>query len=491
MTETLDQPAASLADHSRGGLLVVSNREPYSPVDTGEGGIVWNPAVGGLTAALDPVLHERGGTWVAWGEGQDALREIDLPPDAPAYRLVRLALSVEDVRLHYHGLSNRALWPMSHYFLGRARYLPEHWEGYERVNRLFADAAALAYRPGDTIWVHDYQLALVPAMIRERVPDARIGFFWHIPWPSSEVFRTLPWDRQVLEGVLGADLVGVHTSEYARHFRSCCRVVLGAESEGDTIFANERRVRVQAHPIGVEAGLLEQLAAEPAARELAARVREQVGTRILLGVDRLDYTKGIPERLEAFEAYLGKHPDAHGEVTLLQIAVPSREPIEAYRQLRERVEGLVGRINGRYGREGWAPVLYQYRGLAREELVAHYLAADAMLVTPLRDGLNLVAKEFAAVSRAGVLILSEFAGAAEDMPEAVIVNPYDHDGLANSIRAALELPLRDRVRRLGRLKARLHANDLRGWADGFLNALHSDRDHQDGNRGAGVAPAGA
>lgn len=478
MSHALERPTPP-ADPGRGGIVVISNREPYSPAEASDGSIVWKPAVGGLTAALDPVLTERGGTWVAWGEGHETLHEIELPPENPSYRLVRLEISPEDVERHYHGLSNRALWPMSHYFLGRARYLREHWEAYERVNRCFADAAARAYRPGDTIWVHDYQLALVPRLVREQLPDARIGFFWHIPWPSSEVFRTLPWDREVLLGVLGADLVGVHTREYARHFRSCCRVVLGAQSEGDTVFDGDRPVRVEARPIGVEVHALERLAAEPATRDAARRIREQVGTRILLGVDRLDYTKGIPERLEAFEAYLDSHPDALGEVTLVQIAVPSREPIEAYRELRERVEGLVGRINGRYGREGWAPVHYQYRGLAHDELVAHYLAADAALVTPLRDGLNLVAKEFAAVSRSGVLVLSEFAGAAESMPEAVIVNPYDHDGLAANIRAALELPVRERVRRLERLKARLRANDLRSWAEGFLESL----------RGSPTAPA--
>lgn len=457
------------------GLIVVSNREPYSPVREGDGELHWKAAVGGLTAALDPVLRERGGTWIAWGDGEREIRSVELPPGEERYRLERLHLRESELQDYYYGFSNRALWPLSHYFLNRVRYLGRYWRAYQQVNRRFAEAVVRAYRPGDLIWVHDYQLCLVPRLVRETLPEARIGFFWHIPWPSSEVFRTLPWDHEILEGILGADVVGVHVLEYARHFRSCCCIVLGYDNDGHTVQTPERRVRVESFPIGVEAKAFAELACSSEVRRAAEELRQQVGTPFLLGVDRLDYTKGIPERLEAFGEYLGRYPEAQGRVTLMQIAVPSREQVDAYRQLREQIERLVGRINGTYGQAGWTPVHYITRGLDRLELVAYYLAADVMLVTPLRDGLNLVAKEFAAVSEQGVLILSEFAGAAAEMHEALLVNPYDHDGLVRAIGQALSMPLAERQQRLECLKARLHRFDLTTWAKAFLHALEEDR----------------
>jgi trehalose 6-phosphate synthase/phosphatase len=456
------------------GLIVLSNREPYSPVREGNE-LHWKAAVGGLTAALDPVLRERGGIWIAWGDGESEIRSVELPPGEGRYRLERLPLRESELQDYYYGFSNRALWPMSHYFLNRVRYLERYWRAYQRVNKRFAEAVVRVYRPGDLIWIHDYQLCLVPRLVREALPEARIGFFWHIPWPSSEVFRTLPWDREILEGILGADVVGVHTPEYARHFRSCCRVVLGYDNDGRVVQMPQREVRVEALPIGIEAQSFAELSQTPEVRQAAEELRRQVGTRFILGVDRLDYTKGIPERLEAFGEYLGRHPEAHGQLTLVQIAVPSREQVDAYRQLREQLERLVGRINGAYGQAGWTPVHYITRGLGRLELVAYYLAADVMLVTPLRDGLNLVAKEFAAVSEEGVLILSEFAGAAAEMPEALSVNPYDHDGLVRAIGQALSMPLAERRQRLECLKARLHRSDLATWTKAFLHVLEEAR----------------
>jgi len=450
------------------GLIVVSNREPYAPQRGEDDELRWVPSIGGLTAALDPALRHAGGTWIAWGEAQPEITEVDLPQGAPRYRLKRVRLSEAEVRDYYHGFSNRALWPMSHYFIERTKYQASQWQAYVEVNRRFAQAAVESYQEGDLIWVHDYQLALVPRLIREALPDARIGFFWHIPWPSSEVFRTLPWDHELLGGILGADLIGMHTPEYVRHFQSACRRVLGAETEGETVRWQGRESRVVARPIGIEVDEYEALVATPEVEEAADRIRRNLQTQILLGVDRLDYTKGIPERLEAFGAFLDRHPEARGRVTLLQIAVPSREQVESYRQLRTRVEGLVGRINGRHTRDGWSPIQYIYRGMARGELVAHYRAADVMLVTPLRDGLNLVAKEFLACSRDGVLVLSRFAGAADELPEAVQVNPYNPEGLAAALTQSLEMPLDEKKARLQRLRERLHGSDLRMWADGFV-----------------------
>ena len=456
------------------GLIVISNREPYAPQRGADGQLRWVPSIGGLTAALDPALQRVGGTWIAWGEQQTQITGVDLPSEAPRYRLERVRLSEAEVRDFYHGFSNRALWPMSHYFIERARYLRASWQAYEAVNRRFAEAALARYRPGDTVWVHDYQLALVPGMLREALPDARIGFFWHIPWPSSEVFRTLPWDRQVLEGVLGADLIGMHTPEYVRHFKVACRQVLGLTPDDAGLIVEGRRVRVEARPIGIEAGTFEALANSPEVQEASDRIRRGLQTLMLLGVDRLDYTKGIPERLEAFDAFLDAHPQAARQVTLVQVAVPSRERVESYRQLRAQVEGLVGRINGKHSRDGWSPIHYLYRGLARGELVAHYRAADVMLVTPLRDGLNLVAKEFVASSRDGALILSRFAGAAAELHGAILANPYDHDGLAATLLEAMQMPLIEKQARLTQMRADLRLHDLASWVDRFLADLAQD-----------------
>ncbi|MFC4455474.1 bifunctional alpha,alpha-trehalose-phosphate synthase (UDP-forming)/trehalose-phosphatase [Deinococcus sonorensis] len=452
-------------------LIVVSNREPYSPRVLDGGQVAWLPSIGGLTSALDPVMQRMGGSWIAWGEQFPGVGRVQLPVTNPRYTVERLVLSSEEVDAYYYGFSNRALWPMCHYFIERARYLQSNWEAYRDVNERFADAAARQYHPGDLIWVHDYQLALVPGQLRERLPDARIGMFWHIPWPAQDVFRTLPWDAQILKGMLGADLIGMHTPSYVRHFLSACESVLGLEVGRNTVVWEGRTVQVQSRPIGIETATFEELAASPEVETLSSRIRQGLQTMMLLGVDRLDYTKGIPERLEAFDAFLDAYPDLRGRVTLVQIAVPSREEVESYAQLRSQVEGLVGRINGKHAQNGWTPIHYVYRGLSREELVAHYRAADVMLVTPLRDGLNLVAKEFAASSRDGVLLLSRFAGAASELPEALHVNPYDHDGLAQAIHAALHLPLDEKQLRLKQLRERLEHDDLGRWTEAFLHEL--------------------
>lgn len=453
------------------GLIVISNREPYAPRKSESGDIQWVPSIGGLTAALDPALQHAGGTWIAWGEEHPHIGSVELPTERPRYRLERLKLSEAEVRDFYYGFSNRALWPMSHYFIGRARYLRSSWSAYQAVNRRFAQAAVQRYQEGDLIWVHDYQLALVPKMIREALPNARIGFFWHIPWPSSEVFRTLPWDREVLEGMLGADLIGMHTEDYVRHFRSGCAIALGAETTPQGVRHAGRLSRVVSRPIGIETEVFESIASSPEVEAASERIRQGLQTMMLLGVDRLDYTKGIPERLEAFDAFLDAYPDFKRQVTMVQVAVPSRERVESYRQLRVQVEGLVGRINGKHAESGWSPIHYIYRGLSREELIAHYRAADVMLVTPLRDGLNLVAKEFVASSRDGALILSKFAGASSEMPEAIHVNPYDHDGLAQQLMQAMRMPLDEKKARLHQLRSRLKQSNLRAWSENFLSEL--------------------
>ncbi|THF87123.1 bifunctional alpha,alpha-trehalose-phosphate synthase (UDP-forming)/trehalose-phosphatase [Deinococcus sp. KSM4-11] len=451
-------------------VIVVSNREPYAPA-LQDGHLTWTPSIGGLTSALDPVMQREGGTWIAWGERHPEVDHADLPPASPRYRVQRLDLSEDEVQRYYHGFSNGTLWPVSHYFVERAQFRADEWDMYRAVNARFAQAAIDAYRPGDLLWVHDYQLALVPGLLRAALPHARIGFFWHIPWPAQDVFRTLPWDRELLTGLLGADLIGLHTPAYVRHFQDACERTLGSETGSGTVTLDGRTVRVEARPIGIDVTAFETLGAAPETAERAGRLRDNLRTLILLAVDRLDYTKGIPERLDAFESFLDAHPGARGRVSLVQIAVPSRERVDAYLQLRQQVEGRVGRINGRFSRDGWTPVHYVFRGLDREELVAHYRAADAMLVTPLRDGLNLVAKEFAASSADGVLLLSRFAGAAGEMPGAIEVNPYDRDGLADRLLAALRMPLEEKKARLQGLRRHLRESDLQDWTERFLRDL--------------------
>jgi trehalose 6-phosphate synthase/phosphatase len=331
------------------------------------------------------------------------------------------------------------------------------------------------YQPGDLIWVHDYQLLLLPALLRERLPDARIGFFLHIPFPSEELFRTLPERDQLLRGLLGADLVGFHTPTYLRHFAASLTQILGLTIEIDRVQLANREVRLGVFPMGIDAETFRSLADDPAVQAEASALRGDGTVRLIVGVDRLDYTKGIPRRLLAYERMLQNHPDLREKVRLIQVAVPSRTGIEAYQDFRSVVDELVGRINGDFGTPRWVPVHYIFRNLSEPELVALYRAADVMLVTPLRDGMNLVAKEFVA-SRTdgdGVLVLSEFAGASWELPEAVQVNPYDVDGTAEACYRALMMNIEERKSRLGPLRSRVETYDVHRWAATFLEQLEA------------------
>ncbi|ADU50669.1 trehalose 6-phosphate synthase [Thermaerobacter marianensis DSM 12885] len=457
-------------------LVVVANREPLRQ----EAG-TWVPSVGGLATALLPVLERRGGTWVAWGEKDaEALPLLTHPPGAPRFTVRRLALPAREVAGSYHGMANRTLWPLAHYFLERVEVRRSFYEAYRATNQRFAEAVLEAWRdPAAPVWVHDYHLMLVPALLRATRPRGRIGFFWHIPWPPPEVWQVLPWARQLVEGVLGADLVGLHTPEYVENFLATCRLLTGAAVHGRRVRWQGREIRVEAHPIGIDTARFRQWAAEPRVRERAARIRRTAGSRfVLVGVDRLDYTKGIPERLAAWERLLERYPQWRGQVTLYQIAVPSRTRLASYRQLKRQVDEQVGRINGAFMHDGWLPVRYLYRAFPPRDLTAFYLAADAALITPLRDGMNLVAQEYAWVTENGVLILSSLAGAAAVLPEAVAVNPYDVDGLAEAIHGVLASLADERARqvwdaRRAALKKRVAALDVHGWAERFLDSLEA------------------
>jgi trehalose 6-phosphate synthase/phosphatase len=456
-------------------LLIVANRLPIT-VRATETGVEVQRSPGGLATGLMPPHEQSDGLWIGWSGAPgdlDPERQALLDQELAAMRLVGVPLSNDQITRFYEGYSNGVLWPLFHYLLDQIPLQVSDWEGYVEANRVFADVVAAHYRPGDMIWVHDYQLLLLPGLLRERLPGARIGFFLHIPFPSEELFRTLASRDRLLQGMLGADLVGFHTPAYLRHFATSLTDILGHSVEIDRVQLPAREVRLGVFPMGVDATTFAQLADDPAVEGEAEAIRGDGSVRILVGVDRLDYTKGIPRRLLAYERMLHAHPELREKVRLVQVAVPSRTNVGAYQDFRALVDGLVGRINGAFGTARWVPVHYIFRALSEPDLVALYRAADVMLVTPLRDGMNLVAKEFVA-SRTdgdGVLVLSEFAGAAWELPEALQVNPYDVDGSAEVYYRALEMPREERRVRLAPLRTRVQTFDVHRWVASFLECL--------------------
>ncbi len=449
-------------------LIVLANREPLRQSGGG-----WEPSVGGLTTALLPVLEQQGGVWVAWGEtGAETTPRLRYPEDKPRLEVHRLALSESEVAGYYYGLANRVLWPLCHYFTEQMDIERSFFGVYKSVNERFAAAAAAAYTPGDSVWVHDYQLMLTPGMLRHRLPDARIGFFFHIPWPAEEVWRALPWARALTEGLLGADVIGFHTDEYVQNFLEAAARVPEAHVRGDRVTYRGRVVRVEAHPIGVDTAHFQELAGDAAVRAEAAKLREDLHSEfMLLGVDRLDYTKGVPQRLLAFEQFLELYPEYRGRVTLFQISSPTRTRVESYQELKRSVDEIAGRINGAYMEGDWIPVKYLYRSHSQTELAGLYLAADVALVTPLRDGMNVVAQEFACVNENGVLMLSSLTGADAVLTGTVSVNPFDTEGVARALKDALTLPEADRRARAVQLRARVDELDVHRWAKRFLTSL--------------------
>ncbi|MEW5981155.1 MAG: bifunctional alpha,alpha-trehalose-phosphate synthase (UDP-forming)/trehalose-phosphatase [Acidobacteriota bacterium] len=460
-------------------LLIVTNRLPVS-VQRDEDDFTLRESSGGLATGLRGVHAAEDTIWIGWsgiGERLSRSARQRLDADFAERRLVAVHLSKQEVRQYYEGFSNGVIWPLFHYLLDRMPLQAPTWSVYQAVNEKIADAAARQYRPGDTFWVHDYQLMLVPTLLRQRVPDARIGFFLHIPFPSAEIVRLLPWREDLLRGLLGADLIGFHTPGFVRHFETSVRLLIGLQPLHDELQWDGRRVKVGCHPMGIDAAEFDRLAGRPDVEAEVARIRAEVGRRsLLLGVDRLDYTKGIPRRLLAFGELLASDPSWRERVRLVQIASPSRDRLEPYQAFRRQVEEIVSSVNGRFGTVDGAPIHYLYQNLTREELVALYRAADVMLVTPLRDGMNLVAKEYVAsrIDGDGCLVLSEFAGAAAEMGEALIVNPYDVPATAQAIRRALDMDPAERRVRMRALRQRVQRNTVQRWAEEFLGDLMGD-----------------
>ncbi|MBL8723093.1 MAG: bifunctional alpha,alpha-trehalose-phosphate synthase (UDP-forming)/trehalose-phosphatase [Planctomycetes bacterium] len=459
-----------------GRLLIVANRLPLA-VGMEGGEVRVETTAGGLATGLRGPHEAGSGLWFGW---PGALKGLRKAPRQRALELLRerrfvpIELSREEVAHYYNEFSNGVLWPVCHYLLDRMPLQTPDWQFYRRVNERFAEAVAEQYQPGDMVWVHDFHLMLVPALLRARLPEARIGFFLHIPFPSSEVFRVLPWRAELLRGLLGADLIGFHTLSYQRHFAASLLRVLGLEVEVDRLLVDGREVRLAALPMGIDSKHFAELGDDPGVIAEAATVRQQAGgARIVLSIDRLDYTKGIPRRLLAFERLLETWPAASRPVQLVQVAVTSRGEVAEYQAYKRHVDELVGRIHGRFGRPDYTPIRYMNRNFGARAVAAFYRAADVMLVTPLRDGLNLVAKEFLAARTDGdgVLMLSEFAGVAAELPEALHYNPYDVDGAAQTLAAALAMPETERRRRIAPMREHLLRADVHSWVRTFLGEL--------------------
>ncbi len=457
-------------------LVVVSNRIPVS-FHRQNGKLVAEASAGGLVSALEPVLQQHGGMWVG-NAGTETCPELEQQLDAATkggnFRYVPVILSEEEQTKYYEGFSNEVLWPLFHDLQSLCHFDPEYWDFYERVNRKFAEVTDAASKQSDTIWIHDYQLLRVAHALREHRPNALISFFLHIPFPPPDIFAKLPWRREILEGLLDYDFIGVQTPRDERNLTASVRsFVPGAKITGHkeqkTILTARSATRIRAIPISIDFRDFSAAANSEAVIERVESIRKQAaGMEIAIGVDRLDYTKGIPERMRAFRALLRLYPQFRRKLTFIQVVVPSREGILRYQDLLSDIERLISTINGEFAEPGWTPIQYMHRSVSRDELLALYRSADIALVTPLKDGMNLVAKEYCAahVDNTGVLILSEFAGA---MPElrtgAISVHPYDELGIAEALREALQMPNSERRRRMLRMRRQIRQSDILRWRD--------------------------
>jgi trehalose 6-phosphate synthase len=462
---------------ARRSLVIVANRLPVDEVLQPDGSVAWARSPGGLVSALHPVLRDRRGTWIGWSGGIDSTPFV---PDLDGIRMRAVPISDTDYENYYEGYSNSTLWPLYHDAVEAPAFHRRWWEAYQRVNRRFAQMTADFAERDSIVWVQDYHLQLVPAMLRELRPDLRIGFFMHIPFPPAELFMQLPRRAELLRGMLGADLLGFQTAAGADNFVRIVARLLGAQVTGNGVGGGEievdgRTVLARAFPISIDVGEMEELGRHPDVIERAVRLRADLGdpAKVVLGVDRLDYTKGIEHRIKAYRELLLDGRVKVQDTVMVQVAVPSRERVEHYKILRDRVEREVGRINGEFGRVGMPAVHYLNQSFDRAEVAALYLAADVMTVTPLRDGMNLVAKEYIAsrIDNGGALVLSEFAGASAELPEAYLINPHDLDGLKDTLVRALDATPAENRARMRAMRRHIRAHDVRAWARAYLKAL--------------------
>ena len=455
-------------------VVVVANRLPVDQVTDADGTVRWQRSPGGLVTALEPFVAGRGGAWVGWS---GSAGEAPEPFESGGMSLVPVPLSEEEVDQYYEGMSNASLWPLYHDVVEKPEYHRTWWDTYVQVNKRFTERAAEVAAEGAIVWVHDYQLQLVPAMLRQRRPDLTIGFFLHIPFPPYELFTQLPWRSAVVEGLLGADLVGFQRPTAATNFVQLARRLHDLPTRSSTVEYDGRTVTARAFPISIDVKAFQELAGSPEVVQRAKEIRDELGNaeKLILGVDRLDYTKGITVRLDAFQELLEDGVVEVPDTVMVQVATPSRERVEHYVHMRETIEQQVGHINGVYGTLGGPAVHYINQSVPREELAALYRAADVMLVNPYRDGMNLVAKEYVAARSdlGGALVLSEFAGAAAELRQAFLVNPHDIAGVKSQLVRALRIEPAEAAKRMRAMRRHLAKNDLEHWASSFFDALQA------------------
>lgn len=458
-------------------IIIIANRLPVK-IEREEEGFSIVRSEGGLATGLGSLETDSEIYWIGWPgiHTEEEREKQEITKELHSMNFLPIFLSADQIEYYYEGYSNSTIWPLCHYFFSYIEYKKEYWEAYQEVNRLFCEEALPFIEKNDMVWVQDYQLMLLPKMIRTEKPDTSIGYFHHIPFPSYELFRVLPEREEVLEGLLGADLIGFHTHDYMRHFISAIYRVLDLNCTLDEINLQDRIVHVDAFPMGINYEQYHNAPALPEVKEKSAMLRERLNDKsVILSVDRLDYSKGILHRLNGFSQFLQHYPEYHDKVSLVMVVVPSRDNVDIYADLKTKIDQAIGEINGQYSKLGWTPIYYFYRSFSFEELIAMYDIAEIALVTPLRDGMNLVAKEYLATKndKPGVLILSEMAGAAIELQDAITINPNDSDEIERAILEALRMPEEEKKERLQNMQKRISRQSVKKWANDFVEELQS------------------
>lgn len=453
-------------------LVIISNRLPVT-INRKEGELHYYPSAGGLATGLNSLDKSYNKIWIGWpGPVSDNNEKETIRQDLSKDNLVPVFLTNDEINLYYEGFSNKTIWPHFHYFTEYTTYNDEFWRSYQEVNQKFFEVVANELREDDMVWVHDYQLMLLPAIIRKKFPNVSIGFFLHIPFPSYEVFRILPYRQELLEGILGADQIGFHTYNYMRHFLSAAYRITGYEQAYHHLTIDDREINVDVFPMGIDYDKYAQVQQDAANDKDSLEIMELARHRkLIVSIDRLDYTKGIPQRVRAFAQFVKRYPEYHGKVNLVMLVVPSRSNVDTYKKLKEEVDILVSQVNSEYSRFDWIPIRYYYRSLNFAALTTLYQCADIALITPLRDGMNLVAKEYIATkehSKQGVLILSEMAGAVHELNDAITVNPQDANNIVEALVTALEMPLEEQAERLEAMQEKLKIYNVKQWAANFI-----------------------
>ena len=456
-------------------IAIVTNRAPVSPITRSNSTIIQR-SIGGLVAALEPLIGQFDGAWFCTVSKTSKLAKISL--DHLPYKVIPLELTDVELAKYYEGYSNKQLWPLFHYFQMHCIFDKDDWEMYKAVNERMADLILRNVEEDHFIWIHDYHFMLLPKILRKRNPKLKIGFFLHTPFPNQEIFRVLAKSAELIQGLLGADLIGFHTKQYVEHFINCAKMLIpdmDKELNQNMLIYNGRKIKVDNFPISIDYEYISKKASSEKVVKKSGKLRAAYQSEFVgISVDRLDYTKGILERLNAIECFFEKYPHYLKKVTFLQISVPSRTKVDTYQELKRKVDETIGRINGKFSKNGWRPIFYIYSTLAFDELLAHYLMSDLMLVVPLRDGMNLVAKEYIAsnLSSHGVLILSEFAGAIEELKDALHVNPYHSELVADAIKQAIEMPVEEKTLRMHHLREKVKANDVYNWINRYFTSFN-------------------